>query len=294
MPLRSILLIGLAVIMAGATAMLARSLLSEPAESTQAPAPVAEKAALRILVAATALPVGKLVAREDITWQSWPDDRVHGSYLVEGKSNPDALVGHVVRYAIAAGMPVTRENLVAPGERGFLAAALSPGMRAVTVPVNSVTGIAGFVFPGDRVDLIVNHKVEDASRQKRLASETVVRNLRVLAVDTRTAPGNGTDGDPTPRPGKTVTLEVTPRTAEKIALAQSLGTLSLALRSLETESTGQSGEDGTGAAPVDTVATATWDEDVSSVLPPVDRPGAKITVKLSRGKDVSVLELPKE
>ena len=294
MPLRSILLIGLAVIMAGATAMLARSLLSEPAESTQAPAPVAEKAALRILVAATALPVGKLVAREDITWQSWPDDRVHGSYLVEGKSNPDALVGHVVRYAIAAGMPVTRENLVAPGERGFLAAALSPGMRAVTVPVNSVTGIAGFVFPGDRVDLIVNHKVEDASRQQRLASETVVRNLRVLAVDTRTAPGNGTDGDPTPRPGKTVTLEVTPRTAEKVVLAQSLGTLSLALRSLETESTGQSGEDGTGAAPVDTVATATWDEDVSSVLPPVDRPGAKITVKLSRGKDVSVLELPKE
>ncbi len=294
MPLRSILLIGLAVIMAGATAMLARSLLSEPAESTQAPAPVAEKAALRILVAATALPVGKLVAREDITWQSWPDDRVHGSYLVEGKSNPDALVGHVVRYAIAAGTPVTRDTLVAPGDHGFLAAALTPGMRAVTVPVNSVTGIAGFVFPGDHVDLIVNHKVEDASRQKRLASETVVRNLRVLAVDTRTAPGNGTDGDPTPRPGKTVTLEVTPRTAEKVVLAQSLGTLSLALRSLETESTGQSGEDGTGAAPVDTVATATWDEDVSSVLPPVDRPGAKITVKLSRGKDVSVLELPKE
>ncbi len=294
MPLRSILLIGLAVIMAGATAMLARSLLSEPAQSAQAPAPVAEKTAPRILVAATALPVGKLVAREDITWQSWPDDRVHDSYLVEGKSNPDALVGHVVRYAIAAGMPVTRENLVAPGERGFLAAALSPGMRAVTVPVNSVTGIAGFIFPGDHVDLIVNHKVEDASRQKRLASETVVRNLRVLAVDDRTAPGNGADGDPTPRPGKTVTLEVTPRTAEKIALAQSLGTLSLALRSLETGATGQSGEDGAGAAAADTAITATWDEDVSSVLPPVDKPGAKVTVKLSRGKDVSVLELPKE
>ena len=293
MPLRSILLIGLAVIMAGATAMLARSLLSEPAQSTQAPAPVAEKTALRILVAATALPVGKLVAREDIAWQSWPDDRIHDSYLVEGKSNPDALVGHVVRYAIAAGMPVTRENLVAPGERGFLAAALTPGMRAVTVPVNTVTGIAGFVFPGDRVDLIVNHRVEDASRQKRLASETVVRNLRVLAVDDRTAAGNGADGTPEPKPGKTVTLEVTPRTAEKVALAQSLGTLSLALRSLEAESAGKSGGNG-GAEAADTAITATWDEDVSSVLPPVDKPGAKVTVKLSRGKDVSVLELPKE
>ncbi|RMD88734.1 MAG: Flp pilus assembly protein CpaB [Alphaproteobacteria bacterium] len=282
MPLRSILLIGLAVIMAGATAMLARSLLSETTNAPAAPVTVAEKPATRVLVATRTLAVGELLARDDIDWLSWPDDRVGDSFYVEGRANPDSLVGHVVRYAVPEGMPVTTENLVAPGERGFLAAALNPGMRAVTVPVNAVSGVSGFVFPGDRVDLIVNHQVEDASRKKRLASETVVRNLRVLAVDTRTTPGNGGDGEPSPQVSKTVTLEATPKIAEKIALAQSLGTLSLALRSLET-----------GAEPAGAV-TATWDADVSAVLPPVDKPGAKATVTLSRGKDVSVLELPKD
>ena len=119
---------------------------------------------------------------------------------------------------------MTQGGLVAPGDRGFLAAALSPGMRAITVPVNANTAVAGFVFPGDRVDLLMTH---DAGGLK--ATETILRNLRVLATDQSTSQ-NTVDGRTSVRAFSTVTLEVTPKIAEKISVAQTVGTLSLSLR----------------------------------------------------------------
>jgi pilus assembly protein CpaB len=133
---------------------------------------------------------------------------------------------------MAAGQPITQGSLVRPGERGFLAAALGPGMRAITVGVSATSGVAGFVFPGDRVDIVLTQEVAgDGAGAPLRVSETIIRNIRVLATDQRL---NARDehGNQIATPIATVTFEATPRIAEKIAVAQTIGQLSLSLRSL--------------------------------------------------------------
>jgi pilus assembly protein CpaB len=136
-----------------------------------------------------------------------------------------------VRNPITAGEPITQGSLVAPGDRGFLAAALGPGMRAVTIPVSARTGVAGFVFPGDHIDLVLTQTVKGTEQQPLKASETIIRNLRVLATD-QSATQEQVEGKTKVKAFSTVTVEVTPKIAEKIAVAQTIGTLSLSLRSL--------------------------------------------------------------
>jgi pilus assembly protein CpaB len=137
-----------------------------------------------------------------------------------------------VRNAITAGQPITQGALVKPGDRGFLAAALGPGMRAVTVSVSAASGVAGFVFPGDRVDMVLTQDVPGGGDGPPLkASETIVRNLRVLAADQRSTPEDA-DGNRQVVTASTVTLEATPKIAEKIAVASTMGQLSLSLRSI--------------------------------------------------------------
>ena len=143
------------------------------------------------------------------------------------KSDITKLLGTVVRYQISAGEPVTQGSLAAPGDRGFLAAALGPGMRAVTVPVSAKTGVAGFVFPGDRVDIVLTQTVAGDDEGADLkAAETFLRNMRVLATDQSTKRKRW-KGKTVVRQFRTVTLEVTPKIAEKIAVAQTIGSLSL-------------------------------------------------------------------
>ncbi len=142
------------------------------------------------------------------------------------------LIGTVVRNAITAGQPVTRGSLVGPQDRGFLAAALTPGMRAITVSVNDIAGVAGFIFPGDRVDMVLSQTVTGGGDGPPLkVSETIIRNLRVLATGQATS-RQGEDGKPIVQSFGNVTFEVTPKLAEKISVAQSLGQLSLTLRSI--------------------------------------------------------------
>jgi pilus assembly protein CpaB len=142
------------------------------------------------------------------------------------------LLGTVVRLPITAGQPVTQGQLVKPGDRGFLAAALGPGMRAVTVPVSAQTSVAGFVFPGDHIDLILTQAVSGNDGPPLKTSETVVRNLRVLATDQRTGDQKDANGNTVVQTFSTITVEATPRIAEQIAVAQTIGTLSLSLRSI--------------------------------------------------------------
>jgi pilus assembly protein CpaB len=159
---------------------------------------------------------------------------MQSAYYMEGQpdGDPKKLLGTVVRNAITAGQPVTRGSLVGPQDRGFLAAALSPGMRAITVPVNVAAGVAGFVFPGDHVDLMLTQQVSGGGDGPALkVSETIIRNLRVLATDQRIT-SKDDEGKTKIQTFSNVTIEVTPRIAEKIAVAQSLGTLSLILRSI--------------------------------------------------------------
>lgn len=225
-----ILLVG-ALIIAIGTALAARSMFAGASAPQVEAAPVVPEGP-KVLVAKRGLPVGTIITADAISYQLWPQELLQDAYFIDGETNMEALLGTVVRHPITAGEPVTQGSLVAPGDRGFLAAALGPGMRAVTVPVSARTGVGGFVFPGDRIDLVLTQTVEGEEGQGLRASETILTNLRVLATDQSTETTTTDDGRTVVRAFRTVTLEVTPRIGEKIAVAQTIGTLSLSLRSI--------------------------------------------------------------
>ena len=236
---RKVLLLVGALFVAAITAFMARSLMqgSPTPVATAAGEPVVVEGP-KVLVAKRALPVGTIIDAGAIAFQAWPKDLVTNAYYTEGAAESRNLVGTVVRYAIPAGQPITQGAVVKPGDRGFLAAALSPGMRAVTVPVSTPGAVGGFVFPGDRVDLILTQAVAGGGDGEPLkASETMLRNLRVLATDQRTDKQVDDNGNTVVNAFSTVTLEATPRIAERIAVAQTVGQLSLSLRSLADNST---------------------------------------------------------
>jgi pilus assembly protein CpaB len=227
------LLIG-ALMIAAVTAIMAKNIFTGSAVE-QAQAAPAVPVGPKILVARKALAVGTIIDAESFSFQPWPKELMQNAYYTEGDPEADAkkLMGTVVRVAITAGQPITRGSLVGPNDRGFLAAALGPGMRAVTVPLDNRTGgVGGFVFPGDRVDLVLTQTVEGGGDGPPLkVSETIVRNIRVLAIDQR-IDGKDAEGKTEPKKADTVTLEATPKIAEKIAVSQSVGALSLSLRSI--------------------------------------------------------------
>lgn len=235
---KKLVLLGVALVAGLGTIFMARSIL-QPPPPPPAPAPQQVVAPepepdLRILVAAGNLPAGHLIQPDDLIWRVWnrEDERLP-SYFVEGKQQPGELHGAVVRRGISGGGPIVQGQVVKPGEQGFLAAVMEPGKRAVSVRINPVTGIAGLVFPGDRVDLLLTQTVNrpnDPRRSERVASETVLTDLRVLAIDQST-----NDQTTIPNQAEIVTLEVTPKQAELVILISELGQLSLSLRSLQGE-----------------------------------------------------------
>jgi pilus assembly protein CpaB len=225
------LLVG-ALVVAVITAVMAKNMFA--GAGTQQAAAAQVPVGPKVLVAKKALPVGTIIDADSFTFQPWPKELMQSAYYVEGQpdGDPKKLLGTVVRYAITAGQPVTRGSLVGPQDRGFLAAALGPGMRAITVPVNASSSVAGFIFPGDHVDMVLNQTVSGGGEGPPLkVSETIIRNLRVLATDQRITEKDD-DGKTQVKTFSNVTLEVTPRIAEKISVAQSIGTLSLSLRSI--------------------------------------------------------------
>jgi len=230
---RLMLLMG-AMIIAIGTALAARSMLSggQGAPVVQAALPVAPSGP-KVLVAQRALPPGTIITADAINFQDWPKNLLREAYFVDGNVDMNKLIGTVVRYPITAGQPLTQGSLVAPGDRGFLAAALGAGMRAVTITVSEKSGVAWFIFPGDRVDIMLTQTIRGngGDAQSLNVTETVLSNLRVLATDQSTE-NQSAEGKTVVRTFHTVTLEVTPKIAEKIEVAQAVGALSLTLRSL--------------------------------------------------------------
>ncbi len=222
MSARSILLIAAALLLTVGTVFVARNWLEN---RQQGPAPVVVQKAdyTEVLVARSDLPTGTFISEQHVRWQSWPDDNLPDNYLVKGKVQRAKLFGSVLRRGTAAGQPIIRSQLVKPGDRGFLAAVLKPGHRAYTIKISAASAIAGLIFPGDRIDLILTQKVG----KKQQVSETILQNLRILAIDQSI-----NDQTNKPRVGKTATFEVSPKQAEILAVAASLGRLSLSLRSL--------------------------------------------------------------
>ena len=276
MNLRTILLAFVALSLAGLTALFARHWLdSQRTLVAAAPAKPAAPA-VEVLVARDALPAGTFVKPEQLRWVAWPEQGVTQSYVVKGKGDMNVFVGGVVRQFIAPGEPVTSARIVTPGDRGFLAAVLHPSMRAVSVSITAETGISGLVFPGDRVDLILAQSFRSPNgeaAQPRRASETVLSDIRVLAIDQNTK-----DGNEKPIPvAKTVTFEVTPKQAETVAVAAELGKLSLSLRSLATP------ED-----PPVKRESATWDNEISQVA---NRNGASEEITVIHGSKLEAIPI---
>jgi len=231
MDVRKLMLMAGALVFAAICAVGARSLIGGTSQQAQAIAQ-AEPTGPQVLVATKTLPVGTIIGPDALRYQTWPKDLVDNAYYIKGQQpNSQTAVGTVVRYAIPAGQPITQGALIKPGDRGFLAAALAPGMRAVTISVTAQASVAGFVFPGDRVDLLLTQTVP-GDGQPLKATETIIRNLRVLATDQKTDKTSDAEGKTQVTAFSNVTIEATPKIAEKIAVAQAVGTLSLSLRSI--------------------------------------------------------------
>lgn len=222
-----------------------------------------------VLVAAKDLPAGHLITVADLRWQSWPDKSVPQQYVVKKEAGttdiPPTYVGTVVRRGIVASGPITGDNLIKLGDRGFLAAVLKPGHRAISVRVDESTGVAGLIYPGDRIDVILTHEVgvkkegeKDAEHRVRVG-ETILSNVRVIAIDQSLEDLKSQKGA-TARSPKTVTIEVMPSQAEIIAVATRMGTLTLTLQSLACAG-GETQSASTGDAPNCADATSAMPEE---------------------------------
>lgn len=240
MPLSRILVLLLAGLAAVAAIFLARG-MSSGAERPSAEQLVEQQAAERdfeaekVLVAAANMPVGHAVKAEELEWRDWPKDSVNDAFFTQS-SLPGAVedyTGAIARMEIAAGEPITGRKLVNPGEAGFMAAVLEPGMRAVAVPISVETSAGGFILPNDRVDVLLTNEVQNQGAGAGPGSEsfitrTILENVRVLAIDQVFKEVEGEQVIA----GSTATLELTSGESESLAMADAMGDIVLALRSV--------------------------------------------------------------
>jgi len=214
----------------GVAAMLAGRSEKPPEVKTAAPPPIAT---VDILVAKSDIAMGQALSPSEVQWQSWPAGSA-GANFIRKTDQPnaiEALSGNIARVPFVAGEPIREAKLVNAKGSGFMAAILPTGMRAIATQISAETGAGGFILPNDHVDVILSRRdreAEKASGTEVHVSETILSNVRVLAIDQNVEEKNGQKVVV----GKTATLELTQHQAESLALAQSLGTLSLALRSI--------------------------------------------------------------
>ena len=197
----------------------------------------------RVLAAARPLPIGSLIGEDDLTALEIEVDAVRKGHIPAGEEAPeDVLRGFAVRTPIAAGEAVLRSAVVGPGQRGFLAAVLGSGARAVTIRVGPATSHAGLIDPGDRVDVILSAELETTGGNRSVLARTIVEDVRVVAVDRRVGNRDGATGGAVSGSGDvegtertemiTATLEVSPEQGDRLVLGEHEGKLSLAVRSL--------------------------------------------------------------
>jgi pilus assembly protein CpaB len=202
-----------------------------PPPVAAAPPPPAK---IIVLTAAHALHAGSLLKPEDLASKELPVSDNQPDMNADNAETRRALSGGMVRRSLAVGEPVRSGDVMRPGDHGFLAAVLEPGMRAVTVGVDATTGAAGLIWPGDRVDLILTQTIQETALPlgRRVAAETVLSDVRVIAIDQQLV--QGADSTNNDAQARTVTLEVTQDQAERVSVATRLGRLSLAVRSADT------------------------------------------------------------
>jgi pilus assembly protein CpaB len=256
-PVRLMIVLIAAVSAIGLAVVMQRALGGKPsAAPTALAAPVTGKPMTQVLVAKRDLAIGVRLTGEDVIWQAWPTEAVNAAFITNGAALPKprgaaqatavmataandmiggvdpakAVEGAIVRDPILTGEPITPRKIVRGGDGGYLSVVLSPGKRAMAVPVTSETAVGGFILPGDRVDVLQTHDAPardgDGGMGKATIAETILQNIRVLALDQSTA----AEKDAKSIVAATATLEVSPADAEALTRAKASGPVTLALR----------------------------------------------------------------
>ncbi len=222
------------------------------AVTRQAAAPV--PVSVSVIVASRVVHAGELMRLDDLAVASFPTQAVPPNALRDTAANRAGLSGALLRVTIPSGGLVLSQDLVRPGDHGYLAAVLTPGARAVSIGVDAVAGVAGLVWPGDYVDLIMTQIIDDPGTPAghRMAAETVLTGLRVIATDQSLVRGEAPAS--TTEPTRTITLEATPEQAERISIASRLGHLSLSVCSIAS------------CAGTHPAISLTWGSDISPAL----------------------------
>ena len=289
-----------ALVLLGGTSWMAHLWTSrQRAAEALEPAPLAVPTPSQsILTARKAIRRGQILSDSDFGWQPWPENGLDKAYVLIGTRSANSFSGYVAVEPLAPGEPITEAKIVPPGSRGFLAAVLHPGMRAISLQVTAESGAAGFISPGDRVDLLLTILMPasghiscsecSASQTNqaiaRRGTQTLLQNLLVLAVDQKLQTNAGETVL-----AHTVTLEAMPKQVEIINVADALGKFSLALRSLVPggpEASVQSEKPSADPAP-EPDASITLDSDLMPAFATASRPGVDAAdgeVTILRGK----------
>ena len=179
--------------------------------------------------AARPLPRGTLARDEDFVVRQVQSERVPADAILETADSKASLTGSLVRKFVEAGSPITQQDIVRPQDRGFLASVLAPDTRAISIKVDEESGVSGLIRPGDHVDVLLTQRFEKADPGRRALSETVLRNVRIIAIDQEIVQG-GRATVASAKQAATVSLELLPDQVQRITVAKQLGKLSLSVR----------------------------------------------------------------
>lgn len=234
-------LIGISI--AGVSALLAfvmaKGVIKKPNEEKRIEVKVNS---VQVLVAGADIGLGQVTNEGSFRWQEWPAEAAKG--FITDKTNKEAmrqLSGAIARAPIMAGEPITPNKLVKAGQGGVLAAILPAGMRAVSTKIKEETAVGRLILPNDHVDVILIRRTRSKSGGEEYISDTLFTNVRVLALGQQIETKEGKKA--AEGAANTATLELTPRQAEMLLLATSMGEISLSLRSIaDLDKSGQPGE----------------------------------------------------
>lgn len=214
-----------------AAVLLLNIIRQEPDTTPTVVTQVEEVPSDEVLVASVDIPIGKVVTPDELSWVKWPSAGLSGAFLVRANRPNliEELSGSIARTPFLAGEPIKEQKLIR-SDQGFMSAILPKGRRAIAVQVSALSTAGGFILPNDRVDVIVTRqRTTGAGDQTEWFSETILENVRVLAIDQTI---EDKDGEKVVVARETATLELSPVQTEIVAQAQQVGTLSLTLRSI--------------------------------------------------------------
>ena len=224
-----IVILGIALAAGGTAAYLVTS-GDAPPPPAPVPAPVAQLETTEVLVASSDIGIGQAILPQTLRWQVWPSAAATSANFIRKNERPNVIeqiAGSITRVAFTAGEPIREEKLIKANGSGYLAAVLPAGMRAISTAISPETGAGGFILPNDRVDVLLI-RAQKTGTGEVYNSETILNNVRVLAIDQTVEEKNGQRVVV----GKIATLALNSRDSESLALATRLGTIALALRSL--------------------------------------------------------------